>query len=222
MNGHDDVSSAERRMDFDAVGPTLDPELHCAYIRAQEKETNHNEVRLSYLNNVLNIERSDSRDICTPAVQKLEAEKSDIMEKLKKALGELTLLMPCHVPDCTHNLKTKNPSQHLAETLIKLPSFTPPLEEFPELPPAPANNPILVPSNSGTNANKNPKNKHSPRSDEFVSPSKYAKKNPECKETVKFPLLPQKNSALAGATVNTDLDQTSVPVANKIIPIMLR
>ncbi|GFX13740.1 hypothetical protein TNCV_599501 [Trichonephila clavipes] len=78
--------------------------------------------------------------------QKLKAEQLDIMEKLKKAQGELTLLMPCHVSNYTYNFKDKNPTQHLAETFIKPPIFTPPLEEFSELPPAPANNPILVPN----------------------------------------------------------------------------
>ncbi|GFU64738.1 hypothetical protein TNCV_876611 [Trichonephila clavipes] len=146
MNGHDEERSEERRMDFDAVGPTLDPELHCAYIRAQEKEIECNKARLSYLNDVLNIERLNSRDACTPAVQQIEAEQLEIIEKMKKAQGELILLMPCHVPDCCHNFnfKDKNPTQHLAETIIKPPIFTPPIEE---LSPAPVNNPIAVQSN---------------------------------------------------------------------------
>ncbi|GFU78550.1 PRE_C2HC domain-containing protein [Trichonephila clavipes] len=84
----------------------------------------------------------DSRDTCPPAVQQIEAEQLEIIEKMKKAQGELILLMPCHVPDCSHNFKDKNPTQHLVETIIKPPIFTPPIDDFPELPPAPVNNPI--------------------------------------------------------------------------------
>ncbi|GFW93329.1 hypothetical protein TNCV_2604471 [Trichonephila clavipes] len=140
MNGHDEERSEERRMDFDAVGPTLDPELHCAYIRAQEKEIECNKARLSYLNDVLNIERLDSRDTCS--------------KKLK----------------------------HLAETIIKPPIFTPPIDNFSELPPAPVNKAIAVQSNPGTRAIKNPKNKHPRSNNEFISPTKYAKKTQNAKK----------------------------------------
>ncbi|GFT91426.1 hypothetical protein TNCV_4285821 [Trichonephila clavipes] len=139
-------------MKLDAIDPTLDYEQYCAYIRSQEKEIAYHEMGLSYLNNVLNIEKKDSRDTCTPAVQKLEAEKLDIMEKLKKSQGELTLLIPCHVPDCTHNQKIKNLSQRIAETYNQPPKFTLPPEE---LPPAPTKNPNLASNNPSTRANRN-------------------------------------------------------------------
>ncbi|GFY58918.1 hypothetical protein TNIN_296911 [Trichonephila inaurata madagascariensis] len=99
------------------------------------------------------------------------------------------------------------------------PKFTLPLEEFPELPLAPAKNPILIPNNPGS---KNFKNKNSPGNGEFVSPSKHSKKPKMLENSDISTVVSNKYSALAGATANTDLDQTSGPVANKITPIMLR
>ncbi|GFW10223.1 nucleic-acid-binding protein from transposon X-element [Trichonephila clavipes] len=84
MSGRNEASSDERSMDLDNVDPTFDLEQHCAFIRAQEKEIAYSEVRLSYINNVISIEKKDTRDTCTPAVQKLEDERREIMEKLKK------------------------------------------------------------------------------------------------------------------------------------------
>ncbi|GFY78190.1 hypothetical protein TNIN_292731 [Trichonephila inaurata madagascariensis] len=65
MSGRDEASSEERSLEYDAVEPTLDPEQHCAFIRAQEKEIAYDEVRLSYLN----IEKKDSPGnlhVCCP------------------------------------------------------------------------------------------------------------------------------------------------------------
>ncbi|GFY78188.1 hypothetical protein TNIN_292711 [Trichonephila inaurata madagascariensis] len=56
MSGRDEASSEERSLEYDAVEPTLDPEQHYAFIRAQEKVIAYDEVRLSYLN----IEKKDS------------------------------------------------------------------------------------------------------------------------------------------------------------------
>ncbi|GFY78658.1 hypothetical protein TNIN_305741 [Trichonephila inaurata madagascariensis] len=165
------------------------------------------------------MEGKDFRDTCTPAIQKLKAEKMDIMEKLRKIQGELTLLIPCHVPDCTYNQKIKNLSQALAETYIQTPKFTLPLEEFSKLLPAPAKNPILVPNNPGS---KNLKNKNSPGNGEFVSPSKHSKKPRMLENSDIRTVVSNKFSALAGATASTDLYQTSVPMANKISSIMFR
>ncbi|GFS56307.1 hypothetical protein TNIN_292691 [Trichonephila inaurata madagascariensis] len=69
MSGRGEASSEERSLEYDAVEPTLDPEQHCAFIRAQGKEIAYDEVRLSYLNNALNIEKKVSPGnlhVCCP------------------------------------------------------------------------------------------------------------------------------------------------------------
>ncbi|GFY78191.1 hypothetical protein TNIN_292741 [Trichonephila inaurata madagascariensis] len=65
MSGRDEEASSGSDAGYDAVEPTLDPEQHCAFIRAQEKEIAYDEVRLSYLN----IEKKDSPGnlhVCCP------------------------------------------------------------------------------------------------------------------------------------------------------------
>ncbi|GFV00138.1 uncharacterized protein TNCV_4058091 [Trichonephila clavipes] len=87
LNGLTEASSEDESMDVvDDTAATPDPEVHSALIRAHKKEIACKEAGLSYLNNILNIERKDARDTNTPTVQSLE--KDVISPPLgRKSLG---------------------------------------------------------------------------------------------------------------------------------------
>ncbi|GFQ71621.1 hypothetical protein TNCT_76751 [Trichonephila clavata] len=95
MNGRPEANSEEEKcMDTDSVESyattPLDPDSHCALIRAQEKEISCKEARLSYLNNILLIECKYPRDTSTSAVRNLDNEKQDIISALQRLKGELS------------------------------------------------------------------------------------------------------------------------------------
>ncbi|GFV33146.1 hypothetical protein TNCV_2967421 [Trichonephila clavipes] len=185
-----------------------DPELHCALIRAHEKRIACKEARLSYLNNIILIERKDARDTNTPAALNLEKEKQDIVAALKSLQGELSIMIPCHAPDCDHNLKIKNLTKRLAESYIQPPKFVPDPVEFPALVPV-------------TSTKQSLKNKKTNDNDGFVFPARQAKKSKIDNGSAISTHVQNSFSPLAGASP-TDLDQTPVPVAVKIPHIMLR
>ncbi|GFY48473.1 hypothetical protein TNIN_53031 [Trichonephila inaurata madagascariensis] len=164
MNGRTETSSEDKIMDVvDDADSSPDPDVHCALVRAHEKEIACKEARLSYLNNIINIERKDARDTDTPTVLNLEKEKQDIVAALHSLQGELSIMIPCHVPDCDHNLKIKNLSKRLAESYIQPPKFVQNPVEFP----------ALVPE---TSTKQNLKNKNFSDNEGFIIPTKHAKK----------------------------------------------
>ncbi|GFR32677.1 hypothetical protein TNCT_707261 [Trichonephila clavata] len=212
MNVRPEASYEEAKsMETDSVdsAPPPDPETQYALIRAQEKEIACKEARLSYLSNIILIECKDARDTSTPTVNNIEKEKQDITTALQSLQGELSILIPCHVPDCDHNLKIKNLAKRKAETYIQPPKFIPNGEEFPALPG----------TSQVTNSSQKPnlKSKAPVSDDGFGSPTKYAKKPKIDDGLTTSTAIQNKFSALAGAK-STDLDQTSMLVADKIPP----
>ncbi|GFR27355.1 hypothetical protein TNCT_730491 [Trichonephila clavata] len=213
MNGRPEASCEEEKcMDTDSVESDattpLDPESQCALIRAQEKEISSKEARLSYINNILLIECKDPRNTSTSTVRNLDNEKQDIISALQRLQGELSTLLSCHVPDCDHNLKVKNLSKRMAETYIQPPKFISNTEEYPALPGT---------SQENNNQKSKPKNKATLSKDDFVTPMKFARKPKSDDSSATCTSTQNKFSALAGAQT-TDLDQTSMPVADKIPP----
>ncbi|GFQ94432.1 hypothetical protein TNCT_188141 [Trichonephila clavata] len=90
MNGRPETSSEEEKcMDTDSVESVAttpaDPDSHCALIRAQEKEISCKEARLSYINNILQIDCKDPRDTSSSAVRNLNKEKQEITYQLYNA-----------------------------------------------------------------------------------------------------------------------------------------
>ncbi|GFQ95815.1 hypothetical protein TNCT_246091 [Trichonephila clavata] len=102
----------------------------------------------------------------------------------------------------------------MAEIYIQPPTFIPNPKDFPDLPPG--NNVSVNLTNNSRNATKN-KTKAPTDNDGFVSPRKQSKKTKTVDSVVPPTGTSNSFSALAGAD-STDLDQTSVPVADRVPP----
>ncbi|GFY56151.1 hypothetical protein TNIN_214541 [Trichonephila inaurata madagascariensis] len=116
-------------------------------------------LRISIISSILSVKMPE----ISPMVLNLEKEKQDIVAALHSLQGEMSIMIPCHVPDCDHNLKLKNLSKRLAESYIQLPKFVPNPVEFP----------ALVPENS---TKQNLKNKNFSDNEDFVISKSMRKK----------------------------------------------